>query len=244
MGKDNNRSGSHGRSRGVAAGDSPGERNQVEDPKHHERALQPRHSMGIYRQESHHRPCRGSGVRQSAKRERIPDLLEVEEFQLLQAELRIRERILAWLDMTLGLRRGELAGLRWEDIHFEELTVMAQRSVVDQVVGRVKTEASKRPIPIDPFIAEDLLLWYRTTKYNRPDDYVFATDAARAGKKRGKQPVWLSKVMSYRIQPVAKRLGIAKRIGWHTFRRTLCLAITETARSVPSKASRKWGKPC
>jgi len=32
--------------------------------------------------------------------------------------------------------------------------------------------------------------------------------------------VWLSKVMSYRIQPVAKWLGIAKRIGWHTFRRT------------------------
>jgi integrase len=165
-------------------------------------------------------PVRGSGVRQSAKRERIPDLLEVEEFQLLQAELRIRERILVWLDMTLGLRRGELAGLRWEDIHFEELTVMAQRSVVDQVVGKVKTEASKRPIPIDPFIAEDLLLWYRATKYNRPEDYVFATDAARAGKKRGKQPVWLSKVMSYRIQPVAKRLGITKRIGWHTFRRT------------------------
>jgi integrase len=165
-------------------------------------------------------PVRGSGVRQSAKRERIPDLLEINEFQLLQAELQIRERILVWLDMTLGLRRGELAGLRWEDIHFQDLTVMAQRSVVDQVVGKVKTEASKRPIPIDPFIAEDLLSWYRTTKYNRPEDYVFATDAPRAGKKRGKQPVWLSKVMQYHIQPAAKRLGITKSIGWHTFRRT------------------------
>jgi len=39
-------------------------------------------------------PVRESGVRQSAKRERIPDLLEVEEFQRLQAELQIRERIL------------------------------------------------------------------------------------------------------------------------------------------------------
>lgn len=165
-------------------------------------------------------PVRGSGVRQSAKRERIPDLLEINEFQLLQAELQIRERILVWLDMTLGLRRGELAGLRWEDIHFQDLTVMAQRSVVDQVVGKVKTEASKRLIPIDPFIAEDLLSWYRTTKYNRPEDYVFATDAPRAGKKRGKQPVWLSKVMQYHIQPAAKRLGITKSIGWHTFRRT------------------------
>lgn len=159
-------------------------------------------------------------MRQSAKRERIPDLLEIEEFQRLQAELKVRERILVWLDMSSGLRRGELSGLRWEDIQFQELAITAQRSVVDQVVGNVKTEASKRPIPIDPFIAEDLLSWYRTTKYNRPADYVFATDAPRAGKKRGKQPVWLSKVMSYYIQPAAKRLGIAKRIGWHTFRRT------------------------
>jgi len=165
-------------------------------------------------------PVRGSGVRQSAKREHIPDLLEIEEFQRLQVELKIRERILVWLDMTSGLRRGELAGLRWQDIQFQELAIMAQRSVVDQVAGNVKTEASKRPIPIDPYIAEDLLSWYRTTKYSRPEDYVFATDAPRAGKKRGKQPVWLSKVMSYHIQPAAKRLGITKRIGWHTFRRT------------------------
>jgi len=95
---------------------------------------------------------------------------------------------------------------------------MARRSIVDQVVGNVKTEASKRPIPIDPSIAEDLLAWYRTTQYSRPDDYVFATDAPRAGKKRGKQPVWLSKIMQYYIQPAAKRVGITKRIGWHTFR--------------------------
>jgi integrase len=32
--------------------------------------------------------------------------------------------------------------------------------------------------------------------------------------------IWLSKVMQYHIQPAAKRLGISKRIGWHTFRRT------------------------
>ena len=145
-------------------------------------------------------------MRQSAKRERI--VLEVEEFQRLQAQLRLRERILVWLDMTLGLRRGELAGLRWEDIRFEDLTVMAQRTIVDQVVGKVKTDASKRPIPIDPFIAEDLPAWYRTTKYNRPEDYVFATDAARAGRKRGRQPLWLCKVMSYYIQPIAKKQGI------------------------------------
>lgn len=165
-------------------------------------------------------PVRGSGVRQSAKREHIPDLLEVAEFQRLQAKLKLRERILVWLAMTSGLRRGELAGLHWEDVCFRDLTILAQRSVVDQVVGPVKTEASKRPIPIDPSVAEDLLAWYRTTKYHRPEDYVFTTDARVAGRKRGRQPLWLSKLMQYHIQPAAKKAGITKRIAWHTFRRT------------------------
>jgi hypothetical protein len=36
-----------------------------------------------------------------------------------------------------------------------------------------------------------------------------------AGKKRGKQPLWLSTIMRYHIQPVVKRLGINKRVSWH-----------------------------
>ena len=101
---------------------------------------------------------------------------------------------------------------------FREATVNLVRSVVDQNVGKVKTEASRKPIPIDPYVAGDVLAWYQTTKYGKPDDYVFATDAACAGNRRGKQPLWLAKVMQYHIQPAAKRASIAKRIGWHTFR--------------------------
>jgi hypothetical protein len=38
--------------------------------------------------------------------------------------------------------------------------------------------------------------------------------------KRGIEPLWLSTIMRYYIQPVVKRLGIKKRVTWHTFRRT------------------------
>lgn len=165
-------------------------------------------------------PVRGSGVRQSAKREHIPDVLGVGEFQALLGELHLRERVMLWVGMTTGLRRGELAGLRWCDVNFEKLTIDVLRSVVDQQVGKVKTEASKKPVPIDPYVAEDLLVWYRISKYASPDDYLFATDAARAGSKRGKQPLWLAKVMQYHIQPAAQRVGIGKQIAWHTFRHT------------------------
>jgi integrase len=165
-------------------------------------------------------PTKGSGVRVSAKRERTPDILDVQEVQLLLAALGIRERAMVFLDMPSGLRRGELAGLKWEDFDFKKLHVSVTRSLVDQHVGPVKTEASRKLMPIDEFVVRDLLAWYAVTPYKRPSDYVWATDANRAGAKRGKQPVWLSTVMRDYIQPIARSLGIEKKMSWHTFRHT------------------------
>jgi integrase len=165
-------------------------------------------------------PGKGSSVRVSAKRERTPDILEVPEMHLLFGVLGIRERAMVFLDMPSGLRRGELAGLKWEDFDFKNLHVSVTRSLVDQHVGPVKTEASRKLMPIDEYVAHDLLAWYAVTPYKNPSDYVWATDANRAGAKRGNQPVWLSTVMRDYIQPAARKVGIIKKMSWHTFRHT------------------------
>src|SRR5260370_18890605 len=75
-------------------------------------------------------------------------------------------------------------------------------------------------MPIDEYVAHDLLAWYEVTPYKKPSDYVWATDANRAGAKRGKQPVWLSAVMRNYIQPSARKLGINKKTAGHTLRHT------------------------
>src|ERR1017187_7733553 len=67
MGENSDRSDSHDRSRGLVAIDSPSQGYEVENPKHHEHALQPRHSMGVHGQESHHRA--GPGIRCAPERE-------------------------------------------------------------------------------------------------------------------------------------------------------------------------------
>ena len=165
-------------------------------------------------------PNKGAGVRQSSKRVRIPDILEVPEMQAIVAKVQLRERVLLFLVMVTGLRRGELAGIQWGDIDFANLLIDVRRSVVDQVVGRCKTEASQKPVPIDEYTAQDLLAWYRVTPYREPAHWVFASNSSRAGKNRGKQPLWLQTVMRYHIEPVVRELGIEKRVSWHTFRRT------------------------
>ena len=177
-------------------------------------------------------PARGAGVRQSEKRERIPEVLTAEEFRRLEAALQPRERLLVCLALSLGLRRGELAALRWQDVDFEHLTITVQRSLVDQVIGPTKTEASQRPLPMDSRIATLLERWRSVSRYTQLDDYIFAADSNRAGGKRGKQPLWLGKVMQYHIQPTARALGITKRIGWHSLRHALATTLIQNGEDI------------
>lgn len=137
-----------------------------------------------------------------------------------------------FLVMPAGLRRGELAGLEWQDFDFKKLPVSVTRSLVDQHVGPVKTEASRKLMPIDEVVARELLAQCAVTPYKKPCDYVWATDANRAGAKRGKQPVWLSTVMRDYIQPAARNLGINKRMSWHTFRHTFSTLLNGNGEDV------------
>jgi integrase len=152
-------------------------------------------------------------VRQSAKRERTPDVLELAELQLLLSNLDVRERTLVLLDAATGLRVSELLALRWEDVNFKTLELSVTRSIWHQVVGNCKTEASAKPVPLDNYMAEDLLEWRRTSPYPMPHDWVFASPTMK-----GKQPYWPDNLMKRYIRPVAQEAGIQKRVGWHTFR--------------------------
>jgi len=51
--------------------------------------------------------------------------------------------------------------------------------------------------------------------YNQPKDWVFASLWTK-----GKQPLWPDNLLRRRIQPAARRVGISRRVGWHTFRHT------------------------
>ncbi|HTE91558.1 MAG TPA: tyrosine-type recombinase/integrase [Terriglobales bacterium] len=77
-----------------------------------------------------------------------------------------------------------------------------------------------------------MLRWKRISRYSSPEQYVFATDSPRAGENRGRQPICLATVMRHHIQPAAKRVGITKRIAWHTFRRTYSTLLHKNGEDV------------
>jgi integrase len=161
-----------------------------------------------------------TAVRQSGKREKIPVLLEVAELHRLFDELELRERAMIVCDALTGMRRSELMGLQWCDLDFFNLRINIIRSVVDQVIGNCKTEASRKPVVMDEHIAQALMAWRQESVYTASTDWVWASP-----QKCGRQPLWLATVMRYYIQPAARRAGINKKIGWHTFRHTFSTLI-------------------
>ena len=154
-------------------------------------------------------------VRQSAKRKAVPVILSASEVQRLIAVLGIRERTLVLVAFGTGLRMSELFGLKWVDIDFHKSEISVTRSIVFQVVGPCKTEASQKPIPLDSRLAEALKAWRGHTEYSQANDWVFASPAAR-----GQRPYWGQCLMRTIIRPAAGNIGITQHIGWHTFRHT------------------------
>lgn len=166
-------------------------------------------------------------VRSSSKRVDAPDILTPIEIRAILGELSEPARTVTLLAAVTGMRRGELFGLKWEDLDFERRTIRIVRSLVDQVEGKPKTETSRKPLPMSPELVTALTSWREQTEYAKSSDWVFASPMSF-----GKLPYWPDMLLRRHILPAAKRLGLQKRIGWHTFRRTAASLLMSSGSSV------------
>jgi integrase len=154
-------------------------------------------------------------VRQSAKRTREPEVLAPKEIGKLLTELADPWRTAVYTALCTGLRVSELLALRWEDLNIAAGEIRLARGIVRQHIGNMKSEASRKPVPLDARLSAVLESWRSRCGYPAESDYVFASP-----DKDGKQPYWPTSGMEKHIRPAAQRAGITKRIGWHMFRHT------------------------
>ena len=86
----------------------------------------------------------------------------------------------------------------------------------------MKTEASKKPVPLESDLAEVLMNRRAECAYNQAENFVFPS-----AKKKGTQPLWPNTELEKHINPAAIRAGITKRIGWHTLRHSFGALLKE-----------------
>lgn len=154
-------------------------------------------------------------VRQSGKREKLPDILTAEELNLLWTKAKARERAAISIEFGNGLRISEAIALYWSDLDLDNGTAWVVRGFVKGHFGDVKTEASKKQVPLHDYQIKDLRAWREVASYTEDSDLVFGSHLTK-----GQRPYWPDMILKRHIRPLAEKLGIKKRIGWHTFRRT------------------------
>jgi integrase len=154
-------------------------------------------------------------VRQSTKRKWVTEPLEVTEFRALMLELPQKMRIIGIVGATTGLRISEVLGLKWMNIDWKTLQMDVTRSVVDGIVGKCKTETSAGQYPSTS--SPQPSYWPGSGKLATQSrrDWVFASE-----RVQGKMPPWADTLLDRFLQPAAKRAGITKWVGFHTFRHT------------------------
>ena len=94
-----------------------------------------------------------TSVRQSAKRQKIPEILTVDELVKLLDAIPEPFRTAVFLAGASGLRVGELLGLKWEDVDFERNVIHIKRSI-----GREEDWANKayRLAYVSPYVRHHL----------------------------------------------------------------------------------------
>jgi integrase len=158
-----------------------------------------------------------SKVRTSQKRLRDKDVLTPDEFQQLVQQLSVRDRAMVLLIGSTGLRRSEMIALTWSDLNIRTMEVNVLRSCVRNRIGKTKTEASCRPVPLHPVVLNALLEWRAQSPYAMDLDFLFPSP-----RLKGARPLSPDSILEKSIRPALARIGVVgKQIGWHSFRHSL-----------------------
>ena len=158
-----------------------------------------------------------------------PALNPAEVCKLLDVCSDHSQKIIPWLLFSLGLRRGEMLGLRWSDIDWRARTIRLEQQVrvagsIVEISDELKTAHAYRTLGMAPDLIEVLKehqgkqsRWSTGPGWN-PDDLIVVTEAGTGYRPRS---------VNQLLERLSARAGI-RHIASHAGRRT---SITAQLRS-------------
>lgn len=139
-------------------------------------------------------------------------VLNPEEIGRLLEAAAPRFRTLLATAILSGLRQGELLGLHWRDVDFDNELIHV-RTALNRKRRDVppKTARAVRDVILMPALAEALRQHKKETRFNRLDDYVFTT---RTGTPHHAPHIGLRA-----LKPALEKAGL-QPVRWHDLRHT------------------------
>jgi integrase len=145
-------------------------------------------------------------------------VLDFTQFRRVQMSLDIRERLILRLGVLVGLRPGEIMGLKVADVAEDELVI--QRRIYRRVIDTPKSRRGFRTVPLKDSRTRSVLREYlEILPDTGPDAWLFPSENPQ-------QPLDYSNVFRRRIRPALENVGL----GWVNFqamRRTFGTKLAE-----------------
>lgn len=133
----------------------------------------------------------------------------------------VHDLCLLYLGIFCGPRASEVMGLQWKSWTGESLMPYGTAYEGQFYHGRLKTKQSKAPIPVPEPVRVVIEAWRRLCKDSSPEALMFPT-FGRGNRKGQAVPRWGKNFLTWRVRPVARRLGIPDRLTtFQVMRRTL-----------------------
>lgn len=136
-------------------------------------------------------------------------VLTPEEWRLLVEALRQPYSPVVTLAVLTGLRRGELAALRWNDILSDKVVV--DEAIYCGTLGTPKGHLPRRIRRMGEKVYSAIQQWRTMAPYTEPSDFLFGI--------QNNTPIDLHNALAREIRPARRRIGIPV-ISWHDLRRT------------------------
>jgi integrase len=162
------------------------------------------------------RRATSASSRQRRKLQVGVDIPTASEIRAISAHLKDQRRPLLLTAIFTGLRASELRGLRWADIELKRGVLhVRQRADRYQRIGRPKSAAGERTVPLPPLLVNTLREW----KLACPKSHLDLAFANQAGN-----PPALADIVRRSFQPAQVAAGVvnakgrAKYGGLHTLR--------------------------
>jgi integrase len=151
-------------------------------------------------------------------------VLNPEEIGRLLKAAAPRFRPLLATAILSGLRQGELLGLHWRDVDFDN-QVIHVRTALDRKRRDVppKTERAVRDVILMPALAEALRQHRAQTRFNQPDDYVFTTQAGTAHHAPN--------IGARALNPALEKAGL-QQVRWHDLRHTFASLLIASGANI------------
>jgi integrase len=161
-----------------------------------------------------------------------PDIPSREELQLIIANATGRWRPLLLVAIFAGLRSSEIRGLTWTNVDFDKRHIsVTQRADTGHRIGRCKSKAAYRSIPIPPIVVSALREW----KLQCPRGDLDLVFPSRTGKVESH-----ASILQRGLHRILKIAGITHRYGMHSLRHA-CVSLWIEAGRNPKQVHRLAG---